>query len=177
MGQYIAQRAWVTRRERYGSSGYTPDGLAGMVERTRRRFRLHGHHHANKTHCKRGHAFTRENTRVYHGRRYCRACERLRHAGRPAWCVAAGVRISILAHDRFYRKETARLRRSMCDAHPDRGGTAQLFTAARKRLQAFLENERAWYAVLELKPPRLTESKQSVAKRGWATRRRGKAAA
>ncbi|WP_327123744.1 hypothetical protein [Streptomyces sp. NBC_01727] len=29
-----------------------------------------------RTHCKRGHAFTKENTRVYRGERYCRACAR-----------------------------------------------------------------------------------------------------
>ena len=32
---------------------------------------------ARKTHCKRGHAFTPENTRIYNGDRLCRACSRL----------------------------------------------------------------------------------------------------
>lgn len=30
----------------------------------------------NKTHCKRGHEFTSENTRIYRGSRHCRACHR-----------------------------------------------------------------------------------------------------
>lgn len=33
-----------------------------------------------KTRCKRGHRFTKENTRVYRGERYCRACDRDRAA-------------------------------------------------------------------------------------------------
>lgn len=31
------------------------------------------------THCKRGHEFTEENTRIREGVRYCRACDRMRH--------------------------------------------------------------------------------------------------
>lgn len=34
------------------------------------------HNHSKKTHCIRGHEFTPENTRVYRGRRSCRACHR-----------------------------------------------------------------------------------------------------
>jgi hypothetical protein len=32
--------------------------------------------HARKTHCPRDHEYTSENTRVYRGKRYCRACHR-----------------------------------------------------------------------------------------------------
>lgn len=39
--------------------------------RTRRRHLAH-----SQTHCKRGHEFTPENTRLYHGRRHCRTCQR-----------------------------------------------------------------------------------------------------
>jgi hypothetical protein len=35
-------------------------------------------HNAAKTHCKRGHEFTPENTRLYAGARWCRACARER---------------------------------------------------------------------------------------------------
>jgi hypothetical protein len=34
------------------------------------------HHCAIKTHCKQGHEFSPENTRVYDGKRYCMACNR-----------------------------------------------------------------------------------------------------
>lgn len=37
-----------------------------------------GYYNANKTHCDQGHEYTDENTRRYPGRRYCRACERVR---------------------------------------------------------------------------------------------------
>ena len=176
VAQYAAHRAWATRRSRYGPVGLTDEGRRRLAVATKRRLQRDGHHGSRKTHCKRGHLFSAANTRLYRGRRTCRACERLRNADRPAWCVAAGVRISILAHDRFYRKEMARLRRRMCDEHPDRGGTTQRFMAARKILDAFIKSERAWYAALELKPPRLTESQRSAVKRGWETRRRRNAA-
>lgn len=42
----------------------------------------HGTHpQASKTHCKRNHEFTPENTYVYRGGRFCRACKRVRAAG------------------------------------------------------------------------------------------------
>lgn len=34
----------------------------------------------NQTHCKRGHEFTAENTRLYQGKRVCRACAAKRYA-------------------------------------------------------------------------------------------------
>ena len=34
------------------------------------------HHQSQKTHCKRGHKFTPENTYTHGGRRHCRACRR-----------------------------------------------------------------------------------------------------
>lgn len=39
---------------------------------------------ADQTHCKRGHEFTPENTRTYQGRRFCRACARVRYSSRKA---------------------------------------------------------------------------------------------
>lgn len=43
----------------------------------------HGNHiWANKTHCPSGHPYDRENTRMYDGRRYCRACHRERSRAR-----------------------------------------------------------------------------------------------
>jgi hypothetical protein len=43
----------------------------------------HGNHFwANKTHCPERHAYTPENTYLYQGRRYCRACWTIRDARR-----------------------------------------------------------------------------------------------
>lgn len=41
-----------------------------------------GRSQREKTHCKRGHEFTPENTKVSNGRRHCRACRRLRSRAR-----------------------------------------------------------------------------------------------
>lgn len=35
----------------------------------------HGTHRGAKTHCRKGHEYNAENTRVYQGRRYCRPCK------------------------------------------------------------------------------------------------------
>lgn len=35
-----------------------------------------GSHQTRKTHCPRGHAYTRENTHIHRNKRYCRACHR-----------------------------------------------------------------------------------------------------
>lgn len=45
--------------------------------------------HKDKTHCKRGHEFNKENTRIYKNGRYCRECHRMTnrasyHAGKAA---------------------------------------------------------------------------------------------
>jgi hypothetical protein len=43
----------------------------------------HGTHlHARKTHCPQGHPYDAENTRVYRGMRYCRACPSVHAAAR-----------------------------------------------------------------------------------------------
>lgn len=38
--------------------------------------------HRSKTHCPQGHRYDEENTRIYRGRRYCRACQRARARGK-----------------------------------------------------------------------------------------------
>jgi len=38
-----------------------------------------GRRNREKTHCKRGHEFTPQNTRIYRGRRHCRSCRRFYH--------------------------------------------------------------------------------------------------
>jgi hypothetical protein len=53
----------------------------------------HGNHPmANKTHCKRDHEFTAENTYVYRGSRFCRACKRLRETASAL--RAAGIEVA-----------------------------------------------------------------------------------
>ena len=42
------------------------------------------HGMSNKTHCPRGHEYTASNTRVYRGRRWCRACDNERSRMRAA---------------------------------------------------------------------------------------------
>lgn len=43
------------------------------------RYLDNGKENSSKTHCLRGHEFTEENTYLYRGRRYCKACWRLRY--------------------------------------------------------------------------------------------------
>lgn len=38
-----------------------------------------------KTHCKRGHEYTPENTRIYGGRRHCNKCIKINHDMRAVW--------------------------------------------------------------------------------------------
>jgi len=53
----------------------------------------HGRHPmANKTHCKRDHEFTDDNTLVYRGSRFCRACKRHREA--TYMLRAAGIEVA-----------------------------------------------------------------------------------
>jgi hypothetical protein len=146
------QRAWITRRARYGKSGYTPQGLASVTTQFAVAA-LQGNANAQKTHCKRGHPFTPQNTLRTTQGRVCRACKALRERGRPTWVDHQGVRVSIAAHDTFYRARHAQLRQAMVVAHPDAGGTAKRFIAARKAQQAFEAEEQRWYAVYGLKPP------------------------
>jgi hypothetical protein len=55
--------------------GSHSDNMRDMDRKGRRGKRGHI---APKTHCKRGHEFTEENTRLYRGKRNCRACNRAR---------------------------------------------------------------------------------------------------
>lgn len=63
-------------------------GLAGGAKSAERKLPLTQrrgleHHNGKKTHCKRGHPFTPENTIAYRGERKCRGCGRI--YGRVAW--------------------------------------------------------------------------------------------
>lgn len=155
-------RARVHQAERltkYGPTGRSADGLAAARACARIHF---GARHARlrqMTACKRGHPFTPENTyRDAKGCRACRTCvraaKRRYRTGRPDWIERdGGVRISIAAHDRFYRLRHQQLRARMIAAHPDKGGTSAKFIAARKALARFDGEETAWYADVHLTPP------------------------
>lgn len=66
-------------------------GLAGGKDRD-------GVPNATKTHCRHGHEFTLANTRLYEGRRYCRACNR---GWAAAWQRANRDRINAAARRRY----------------------------------------------------------------------------
>jgi len=119
------------------------------------------------TQCKRGHAFTRQNTSYAWSKRgtriqVCRACRRLnwhRRRGRdvrPAWALPTSqptARVSIAAHDRFHLREWRKLRDAMIAVHPDRGGTSAQFVQARRAFERFMSAEKKWYAAVNLPPP------------------------
>lgn len=42
---------------------------------------------AAKTHCPAGHAYSAENTRIRNGKRYCRACDRMRQRARKEYAA------------------------------------------------------------------------------------------
>lgn len=66
--------------ERNPSAGNLAYRPAGANRARDGRTSLGPGHNANKTHCKRGHEFTPENTLLAAGKRYCRPCRRLRRA-------------------------------------------------------------------------------------------------
>lgn len=72
---------WATRKEQAMNRRPTSQWLTppGRVNRA-------------KTHCKRGHALSGDNLRIYRGRRYCRACSALhdRAAKDAAWNARHG---------------------------------------------------------------------------------------
>lgn len=161
--QIQALKAWATKRVRYGDSGRSEAGRVRHQVALQACFAAGNHNNARKTHCKRGHLYTPANTyRDHKGARNCVTCRRI---GRPAWVEQDGCRISITAHDRYYRREYMRLREEMIAAHPDksRRRTSAAFIAARRRLEQFLDAERQWYALCDLKPPTRRQVQRSQA--------------
>jgi hypothetical protein len=57
-----------------------PDHLEPVTHAENTRRGNGGHLQRAKTHCPQGHEYTPENTRVYQGRRHCRACHRVHDA-------------------------------------------------------------------------------------------------
>jgi hypothetical protein len=108
-----------------------------------------------RTVCKRGHALKPPNILVHGGVRRCRQCyvDRKR-AGRPEWITIDGVKMSVVAHDKFAMDRHAALRRAMVAAHPDKpGGTSSKFREAKRRIDRFMSDESKWYDKAGLAPP------------------------
>lgn len=141
----IAARLIVAKRlERFGPSQQSAEGL----ERRRRAIAAR-----RAVRCRRGHSFTPENIYIDGGRRRCKTCVLERQRQRPLWAASGQARISIAAHDAFYRRQHTQLRDAMIAAHPDKGGTPRAFIAARRALDRFVKDEAAWYAAYNLRPP------------------------
>ena len=84
---YAHRLAFFLRMDRWPDSDLrhlcnNPACVLHAVEGTRSENRMDSviagtHNEARKTHCKWGHEFTPENTRLYKGSRICRACKRV----------------------------------------------------------------------------------------------------
>lgn len=77
--QYGARAMWARRRDKYGRSGYTADGLERMVAMKRGR-----NQHTGRTHCKRGHKFRPGSYYVHGTSRQCKPCMAVTQ-GQRAW--------------------------------------------------------------------------------------------
>lgn len=156
-----AKYLMVLRQIRYGT---TP--TEKQVESGKRLGAQYGTPQRFTTHCQRGHEYAKgDNLRwTSAGGRQCRSCDRIRGNTRPLWVKDQGVRISVRAHDTFYRRAWQKLRRAVLAAHPDVGGTAAKFIKARKAEQTFLTREAVWYEQYSITPPALT-----LRDRKWST--------
>lgn len=109
----------ATRREKYGPTGLSEAG-SERIRAAARRWVLS---RPRVTICRHGHRYTVENTYVnVRGRKVCRACATIRRH-RARW-------------QRLCAQKLVNLRRAMLRAHPDVGGTARQFIAARRRYLA-----------------------------------------
>jgi hypothetical protein len=160
------QVVWAVRRARYGPKGLSPAGR----EKVAASCRLVAHGLRQRTHCRRGHPFSAANTRWVRGQRTCRTCRNLARRLRPSWVAVEGGRLSIVAHDQFYRRRRAELRSILIAAHPDKGGTPAKFIQAKRILDRFLATEGTWYATYGLRPPsrRAHDAPQTVVVRDLA---------
>jgi hypothetical protein len=106
-----------------------------------------------------------------------RAAQRDPSAPRPAWLTVSidgvSTRVSIEAHDAYYRERRRALRRGIRDAHPDAKHRARVWRYARqgkaapdplpwtsrqmdarqRALRSWMEDEREWYWQFRLMPP------------------------
>lgn len=161
---------WETKRAKYGPSGKSEEGARRQRAQAARQPKAN----ARKTHCKYGHPLSGDNVAYYvrvlsDGRRWrqrvCRTCgkahRRALHRGetyrptRPEWARSSstGARLHIPSHDAWCVAEGRKLWAEVLRRHPDRGGSADVFQRAKRRLDAFLARERDWYQDVGLTLP------------------------
>lgn len=160
--QWAAVVNWAQRRTKYGPSGLSERGLRSVrqhCERIRSK-----RHLRRETHCRRGHLRTARsvyvwwNSRRQQYERICKVCRDLRR-GRPQWVNVPGGRVSVQARDRYYRATVQRLRARLKELHPDKQAvrgrrlTGFTFEKVKRRLDAFLDEQRQAYAAIGLTPP------------------------
>lgn len=165
-----AQMAWGTRRAVYGEAGCTAIGRARRIAALRAWNAGHGGNpNRQKAVCKHGHPFTPENTYAHHNRfgsliRSCRLClhrrscewrwrRRQQSRSRPLWADLPTGRVNIAIHDAWFRREYGRRWQRLLAAHPDHGGTHMRFIREKRALDAFVDEQRQWYAPFGLEPP------------------------
>lgn len=88
--------------------GTNADNTADMIAKGR-------HSESRKTHCKRGHEFTPENTYRYRGGRWCRKCESIKDAKRRKEALKAGMSL-----DCRYRPNRAAEKQEQYWSDPER---------------------------------------------------------
>lgn len=112
--QYGGIRTWAKRRDKFGPTGFTPEGLREMTrhligQNDRRKKSLH------RRRCVRGHRYDDP------VKRRCNACARLRYHQEKATAVKAAAR--------------ARARRALVEAHPDHGGSKSAWAHALRQYE------------------------------------------
>jgi biotin operon repressor len=75
------------------------------------------------------------------------------HPGRPVYVMAGTCRVYISVHDDEYRRQRARWRQRLAEAHPDRSGTRRTFEKLHAQYVAWQDAEEEWYAQYGLRPP------------------------
>jgi hypothetical protein len=94
--QWAARQNWIRRRTIFGANGFSAKGehalRLNLVQAAIVKQRA-----PKSTHCRRGHRWTTENTRVTAKGRSCRTCERLVRAERVRRKLAARKAVTVLA--------------------------------------------------------------------------------
>jgi hypothetical protein len=142
-------KTWAVRRERYGDKGLSPKGQASLI--SPRPYRK-----KNRLCRRRLHEMADDNVVIVHGGRRCAACLKQFGSNRPAWVEINSARISLVAHDKYYRQRYSSLRRVVLASHPDIGGTTRKFQTAQARFERFQKTETEWYKLTGWAPPHVS---------------------